>query len=437
MFIHAKKSEAQPYNDKNDTISALIFYHAADYFVYQGSITGFQYELLQQLGKDLQRPIKISVETDPNEAFSVSLTGKYDIVCMDYDKRIFSPQFITRSEPNSYTYPVLLMRKGTPTNDNRKHVIHLSGKYYNSIDLKILNNPQNWVLEKHMDATAEDLVSQLEDSLIDFVVCNYNVAITMLPFYNGLTLGPRMGDIVTRTWILNDNRTELNDTINQWLVRFKKTGNYQELCKKYLSRHSAVLRKSFGTKHRYEITAYDAFLRDVCARHHIDWRFVSSIIYQESRFSSDVLGLGGSYGIMQLMPNTYRQYGMSDTAGVDEQIRTGVKHIAALYQQFSTAVDSAEIYYFVAAAYNAGMGHIRDARALCKKYGGNSQQWASVSQYLKLKSQKKYYSDPAVKYGYYPGKHTVNYVNEVMNRYYGYLITKKNDENTDCRPRRP
>ena len=51
-----------------DTIKALIFYHAADYFVYQGSVIGFQYDLIRQLGADLNRPVSISIE--PQTDFS-------------------------------------------------------------------------------------------------------------------------------------------------------------------------------------------------------------------------------------------------------------------------------------------------------------------------------------------------------------------------------
>ena len=74
-----------------------------------------------------------------------------------------------------------------------------------------------------------------------------------------------------------------------------------------------------------------------------------------------------------------------------------------------------------------GPGHILDAIALCQKHGGDATHWNEVAEYLMLKSHKEYYCDPVVKCGYYPGKHTVNYVNEVMDRYNGYVITKKEE----------
>ena len=90
-------------------------------------------------------------------------------------------------------------------------------------------------------------------------------------------------------------------------------------------------------------------------------------------------------------------------------------------------VDTAEIYNFVAASYNSGPGHILDAMALCKKYEEDATRWEKVAEYLALKSHKEYYNDPVVKCGYYPGKHTIHYVEEVMNRYKGYVITKQEE----------
>lgn len=410
----------------SDTISALIFYHAADYFVYQGSVIGFQYDLLKQMEKDLGRPVNISIEIDPDKAYLEAFSNNYDIVGIDFNKDFFTPEYITQSEPHSYTYPVLIMRKKMVIDSTSLHIVHTPEHYSYIIDFNILDNPKSWKLQRDNDLTVEDLFEMLEDTLIDYVVCNYNVAITMLPFYTNLTMGPRLGENFPRTWALNSMNQTLNDTINQWLRDFKETNKYQSLCNKYLSRHSYVIQNSFGSR-RDKISSYDKCMKAACSRYGIDWRFMSSIIYQESHFSSDVLGMGGAFGIMQMMPDTYKQYGLTDTSTVEQQLWAGAKHIAYLYRIFANKVDSTEIYSFVAGAYNSGPGHILDAIALCKKHGEDATHWDIVKEYLILKSHKEYYSDPVVKCGYYPGKHTVNYVSEVMDRYNGYVITKKEE----------
>lgn len=424
--LKTKFKQTESIQKRGDTLKALIFYHAADYFVYHGSVIGFQYDLLKQMGKDLNKPISITIEADPDKAFLECFTNHYDIISFDFNKQLFVPDFLSESEPHSYTYPVLIMRKGMKYDSTKTHIIHASARYSSPIDLGILGPSGQWRIEHHPDVTVEDLFDMLGDTAVDYVVCNYNVAITMLPFYSNLSLGPRIGENFPRTWALNKHNAEFNDTLNMWLRDFKETNKYQNLCKRYLSRHSAVIQNSFGTR-KNKISSYDNILKTACKRYNLDWRFMSSIIFQESHFSSDVLGMGGSFGIMQMMPATCARYGITDSSTVEEQIWAGAKYISFLHRIFVSKVDSSEIYSFVAASYNSGPGHILDAIALCNKYGEDASRWDNTAKYLALKSHKEYYNDPVVKCGYYPGKHTIHYVQEVMNRYNGYLITKQEE----------
>ena len=69
------------------------------------------------------------------------------------------------------------------------------------------------------------------------------------------------------------------------------------------------------------------------------------------------------------------------------------------------------------AAYNGGTGHVRDAMALCRKYGVSPVVWRNVARALLLLQNPEYSGDPVVKYGAMRGIETVNYVNGIMRRY--------------------
>lgn len=417
-----KRQQKEPVGH-GDTIKALIFYHAADYFVYQGSVIGFQYDLIRQLGADLNRPVVIDIETDPKKTFLKSFSDQYDVVGFDFDKSNYQPWYICESEPHSYTYPVLITRKKTKLDTDTLHVVHAPENYLHPVDFSILGDPHNWKLQKDEGVEMEDLFDMLEDKKVDYIVCNYNEAITLLPFYRSLSLGPRVGENFPRTWVLHSAQDTLNNIINQWLREFVTTKQYKRLCERYLSPQSYIIQRSFGSR-RDNISSYDQYMKSACARYNLDWRFMSSIIYQESHFVTGLIGMGGSFGIMQMMPATGARYGISDTSSVADQIWAGARYISYLYKIFVNKVDTSDIYYFVAGSYNSGPGHILDAQELCKKYGGDYLHWPDVAEYLMLKSHKDYYTDPVVKCGYYPGKHTVNYVAEVMDRFHGYVITK-------------
>lgn len=422
--LHIAKLEKKKQRQRSDTISVCLFYHAADYFVYQGSVIGFQYDVFKQLEKDFHRPVDIVIESDPEKMFVTALSNQYDIVCFDFEKSNYVPFYIAVSEPVAFTYPVLIMRKKDPAYDSIPHVVNTSAKYYNKLDFSLLKDPSSWKVQHNPDLAIEDLMDMLVDGQIDYAVCNYNVAVTLMPFYTQLTIGPRVGDNFPRTWILNTHNKTLNDSINQWLEDFKETNKYQSICEKYLSPHSYVISRSFG-KSRNSTSQYDAVLKKAAARYGFDWRLISAIIYQESRFIPDLVGFGGSYGVMQMMPVTCERYGITDSSTVEEQIWAGARYISFLCNIFRDKVDTADLYYFVAGAYNSGPGHILDAMALCEKYGEDQSSWAKTSEYLVKKSHKQYYGDEVVKCGYYPGKHTLNYVEQVMTRYNGFTLSKE------------
>jgi membrane-bound lytic murein transglycosylase F len=68
---------------------------------------------------------------------------------------------------------------------------------------------------------------------------------------------------------------------------------------------------------------------------------------------------------------------------------------------------------------------LKTPNAYVKKYGEDPTRWASVSKYLILKAKKQYYNDPVFK-RYYPGSHTVKYVEQIWERFSSYKAISKN-----------
>ena len=80
--------------------------------------------------------------------------------------------------------------------------------------------------------------------------------------------------------------------------------------------------------------------------------------------------------------------------------------------------DPDERRLFVLAAYNSGAAHIVDAIELARKYGLNPSVWSNnVEHALLMKADPRYYNDPVVKYGYFRGRQTTEYVRQVMQFY--------------------
>lgn len=399
----------------------LLNFHASDYFIYKGTPIGFQYDLFKELEKAIGKKMSIKVCSNFDSIYHEVFKTNYDIIALDFRRWGMVTPLLTFSYPHSFTYPVIIGRVDLKWDQDSLKNLYVPTYYHHFMSSDVIEE-KNFKLVYTKEYNSEELFDLLQDKEIDYMVCDYNLAVTLLPFYPLLKVLEPIGPTYERNWVLNKNNPDLNSEINNWLVEFSKTTKYKRLIKKYFSPHSAVISGSFTKSKRHTISPFDPIIKKYAEKYKIDWRFVAAIMFQESKFQPGLVGLGGSYGLMQLMPATMENFGIDENSSEEEHIAVGAKYIYMISKSFDNITDIKEKFHFIAASYNAGRGHILDAQRLCEKYQENSTQWACVSKYLILKSKKEYANDPVVKSGFFPGKHAVKYAKEVMTRYEAYLL---------------
>jgi soluble lytic murein transglycosylase-like protein len=101
------------------------------------------------------------------------------------------------------------------------------------------------------------------------------------------------------------------------------------------------------------LTAYADSINAASLQFGVDPAFVRAIIHAESAFNPAARSRKGAQGLMQLMPTTAGQYGVSNAFDAEQNIRAGVQHLAGLLKSFNGDEKLA------AAAYNAGEGAVR------------------------------------------------------------------------------
>jgi soluble lytic murein transglycosylase len=85
------------------------------------------------------------------------------------------------------------------------------------------------------------------------------------------------------------------------------------------------------------------------AKHYqVDPLLVRAIIKVESNFEVRAVSHRGAQGLMQLMPETAQDYGLSDPFDPEQNIRAGVSYLCRLLSEFNGDLR------FALAAYNAG-----------------------------------------------------------------------------------
>jgi soluble lytic murein transglycosylase-like protein len=114
----------------------------------------------------------------------------------------------------------------------------------------------------------------------------------------------------------------------------------------------AYVGTSFGvtrtpaTKRR--VTEFDDLIVEHATQHSLHPDFVRAVIQAESAFNPRARSVKGAMGLMQLMPGTAAEYGVTNAYDPVQNIRAGVSYLKSLLVRFGNDVSLA------LAAYNAG-----------------------------------------------------------------------------------
>jgi len=101
-----------------------------------------------------------------------------------------------------------------------------------------------------------------------------------------------------------------------------------------------------------QLDRYPNQFRAAAKEHGIDDAWLRAIAHAESGFDARAVSPKGAQGVMQLMPETAREYGVTDAYSPVQSIDAGARHLHALLRRYGGDLTLA------AAAYNAGIGAI-------------------------------------------------------------------------------
>jgi hypothetical protein len=100
---------------------------------------------------------------------------------------------------------------------------------------------------------------------------------------------------------------------------------------------------------------YNALIEKASLRYGVDSTLVRAVIQVESNYEHRARSPKGARGLMQLMPATARQYGVSNLYDPASNIEAGIRHLKSLLDRFPLML--------ALAAYNAG-------EAAVQRFGG-------------------------------------------------------------------
>jgi membrane-bound lytic murein transglycosylase F len=412
-----------------DTLRVATLYSPTSYFIYREERMGFDYSLISDFTREKGIVLKLQVASSLESAVQMLDSGSVDIVAYEVPVTAQYNKKVVYCGPESKTSQVLVQPRA---NDRINDVTELVGKdvYVEKNSkyqqrLQNLNNELGGGIKIHAVSRdtliTEDLLEMVSKGEIPLTVVDSDIAHINKTYYPQLDITLELSFKQRSQWAVSPQQSWLADSINAWFGGEQRRQSQSELYKRYFELSKAaptILNIDLSKGH---ISPYDNLFKKYAKELGWDWRLLAAQAFVESRFDSSVVSWVGAQGIMQIMPGTARAQGVDPSTLINPEtsIKVAVKVLKSLNKTFSRYVsDATQRQKFVIAAYNSGGAHIIDAIELARKHGQNPGIWtANVEEALLLKSNAEYYNDPVCKYGYFRGRQTVEYVNQVMTFY--------------------
>lgn len=428
---------------KEGKLRALTIYSGTSYFLYKGKPMGYEFELLERFAEYMEVELEIIVVKNMDELILNLNEGKADILAYGLAMTKERQKKVAFTDYLYLTHQVLVQKK--PDNYLKlnwknidKSIIHDSmGLLGDTVSLRESSSYKNRISnlsdelggEIHINTlpgelATDEIIKMVVDGEIKYTIADNNIAQIMASYYPILDIKVPISFSQRIGWATRKNSKKLLDTTNTWLKLFKKEVAYNVIYNKYFKNKKDFrkrIKSDFYSLNNKEISPYDELIKIYSKDLNWDWRIVTALIYQESRFDPKKSSWAGATGLMQLMPATAKELGVKNRTNPEESIRGGIKYLKQMWNSFESIEDSIQRVKFSMASYNSGLYHVKDAQNLALKNGLNPNLWDdNVDEMILALSIPKNYQDPVVKYGYVRGEEPYNYVVQIFERFEHY-----------------
>lgn len=416
-------------------IRLLTRYNSNSYFLQRGLPRGFEYELVEAFAKENDLEVDVIILRADDNPYEMLKTGAGDIYAANLsvsDERRDQTDF---TAPYNIVDQILAINTDYYVADDLEGLgpitisVKKSTSYYSALK-KLKNDNAAFTIEEVTEEwDTEGLLQAVSRGEIMSTVADENILKAARTYLPNLEVGPSIAKSDTIAWAIRSNVPMLKTRLDKFLAKHfrisKTTGKplrsafLNILSKKYYTDGSEVaknIRPVRNVLQRGQLSVYDDIIKELSDEHGVDWKLVASLIAQESQFDPYAESWVGARGLMQIMPeiiaadsiNLFDPY-----VNVNEGINLLNQHL-----KHYSYLDSTNQWALALATYNAGLGHVADARRIVIDMNKDPNDWENVSDALLKLMRHQYYQH--ARYGFCRGIETVKYVTEVMNRYSTY-----------------
>jgi peptidoglycan lytic transglycosylase F len=406
-----------PEIEERRVLRVLTVNGPSSYFVYKGDLVGFDLEFMRMFANEQNLIMQMVVAPSVDDLLPWLERGIGDVVGAGIVPLQSHDGLDIRFTREYHDVdPVLIAREDLgldPDSDltGLTVVAARNNPYLSTIEERADSRGYEVLVTPDAESTGQ-MLDRLEGGEADLTLLESHLADLEMPGREGLEVVLRDDATPGRSWAVRADQLELLEALEDFLEREVGQLTYAVLIRKYFRPETRrVVQPDLQTDG--SLSPWDDLTRQYADESDFDWRLITAQMFQESRFDPRARSHAGAYGLMQLMPATAQQMGVQDIEDPGQQIQAGVRYLRWLHDRFgSEDLDLADRQAFALAAYNAGYGHVGDARRVAELTGLDPDRWIDNVERSMLSL-----SDPDVynftRYGYVRGQEPVHYVRRI------------------------
>jgi len=261
---------------------------------------------------------------------------------------------------------------------------------------------------------AEQILEKIWNRKIGCTVMDSSIVSINQRYYPELRVRFALGQQDELAWALPKGAGALRRQAVDWFEEYQKSGEVarlQEFYYGHVTLFDYVDTQAFRRRVNERFPSFKALFEQAAQKYDLLAPLLAAQSYQESHWNPKAKSPTGVRGMMMLTWPTARSMGVDNRLNAEQSIFGGAGYLAKLRQNLASELQEPDLTWMSLAAYNVGLGHLRDAQTLAKRHGKDPHRWHDVKMMLPLLMKKKHYS--TLKYGYARGSEPVQYVQQI------------------------
>lgn len=292
------------------------------------------------------------------------------------------------------------------------HVIADSSYEERLSDLKADQPALDWTAVEGV--TTEMLLRRVWKGEFDCTVADSNIVDINRRYFPELLVSFNLSEADALSWLLPRKAGTLETAVADWLAGYRESGQLAALRERYygfIEKFDFLDKKRLRERIANRYPKYDPLFEKAAEATELETALLAAQGYQESHWDPKARSPTGVRGIMMLTRPTARELGVSNRLDPAQSIDGGARYLARMRGRLDESVPEPDRTYLALAAYNVGLGHLRDAQRLARRRSRDPHAWSSISDVLPDLSKKSVYS--TLRYGYARGREPVRYVQRI------------------------